>query len=45
MWPHPGLGVSATPPSFVSSANVLRVDSIPSVQVVDEDIEQDWTQH
>ncbi|PKU43429.1 hypothetical protein llap_6262 [Limosa lapponica baueri] len=38
-------GVSATPPSFVSSANLLRVHSVPSSQVIDEYVEQDWTQY
>jgi len=32
-------GVSANPPSFVSSANLLRVGFI---QVSDGDAEQDW---
>ena len=38
-------GVSATPPSFVSSANLLRVDSIPSSRLLIENTEQDQTQH
>jgi len=35
-------GVSATPPSFVSSAVLLRAYS--ALQVVNKDIEQSWTQ-
>jgi len=34
-------GMSANPPSFVSSANLLKVDSIHTI----EDVEQDQTQH
>jgi len=32
-------GVSATPPSFISSANLLRVLYL-FIQVLDEDVEQ-----
>lgn len=36
-------GVSATPPSFLSSANLLIV-SLPIFQIINEDVEQDWMQ-
>jgi len=34
-------GVSTTPPSFLPSANLLS----PFIQVIDENVEEDWAQY
>ncbi|KAK4825450.1 hypothetical protein QYF61_027605 [Mycteria americana] len=38
-------GVSDTPPSFVSSANLLEGTLSPTIQIISEDVEHDWAQY